>query len=139
MSVSTAVTRPPAVHTAWILWLAFLGLALLSLIVTLVSSEGPGGAVGLGGVVLAAVAACSNKFREGANWARFVLTVIGALNIVANVGSLALILGSGSASDVSAVALVLSSVMPLVVIAALSFCYRREANAFFAAAKTKQA
>lgn len=61
------------------------------------------------------------------------------MNIVANVGSLALILGSGSASDVPAVALVLSSVMPLVVIAALSFCYRREANAFFAAVKTKQA
>ena len=138
MSLPTSVSRPPAVHTAWILWLTFLGLALVSLIVTLATSEGPGGAVGLGGVVLVAVAACINKFREGANWARIVLTVIGALNIVANVGTLALVLVSGTASQVPSIMLILSAVMPLVVIAALSFCYRREANAFFAAVRTTQ-
>ncbi|MDL5158940.1 hypothetical protein [Actinomycetospora termitidis] len=139
MSVPTAVSRPSAVKTAVILWYTFVGLAVLSLIITVVTNDSPRSVASLGALVLALVAGCTNKFREGANWARIVLTVFGALNIVANVGSLAMLLSSGGVSEVPASALILSTLLPIVVIAALAFSYRREANEFFAAVKASHA
>lgn len=139
MSVPTSVDRPSAVQTAWVAWLVFLGLVALTMIVTLVVSDGPKSASAISILIITIIGGCINKFREGANWARIVLTVIGTLNVLANLGTTALAIGSGFASEVPAISFVLAIVGPLGAIVAISLSYRREANEYFAAVKAAHA
>ncbi len=121
---------PQAVRTSFVLWMTAVGIGLISLIVTLVSTTGPGrGSVGVGGVGLVLLALFARKMLEGANWARITLTVLAVLGLVLGVGGFVLLSGAGA--EVPAVSLVFSIAQWLVMAAAIWFAFQPPANEYF--------
>lgn len=80
-------------------------------------------------IALALVALFAFKMRSGRNWARIVLTVLGAIGILLNLGGL---FGGGSAGGGNVVDLILPIVQLVLLGAAIFLMYRPAANAYFA-------
>lgn len=156
----TAVTprtdSPPEVRTAFVLWLAAIAASVLANLLGLLvfdevlaaalaqsGAETPPEAVAaargiayalLVGVVLATVAVglfLATRMRGGANWARIVLTVIGAVYVV--FGVVGLLGGPRTPGGVVGVLIaVLGAVEMLLILAAIWFMFRPRASAWFA-------
>lgn len=69
------------------------------------------------------------KMRAGRNWARITLTVLGALGVVF------IVINLGSAAAVS---LVISLVQAVLIVAAVVFMYRPDANQYFSAGRPRR-
>jgi hypothetical protein len=154
--------EPKEVRTSFLLWLAYLGLGLVGAVITFLSIEAVinttlersgvdpssvppgvlegtrfGALVGviIGLVLLALVVGAVFQMRKGRNWARIVLTVLGALS------ALSLVLGffrldtTLSLGVLGVLSVLLSVVQFLLLIGAILFMYRGAAQPYFAAGR----
>lgn len=151
------VRRPPEVEISFWLWIAVVALGVIGAIVTLTSldtiADQVSGSLSRGQVdmvlTITKVSAVAGALiggvvyilfaiflRRGKNWARIVLTVIGAIAVVA--GLFTVFGGSSTTIQGQSVQLggpvntTLSAIQLLLIIAAVALLFRPRANAFFA-------
>lgn len=145
------VARPKSVDNAFMAWLTVTAIGVLSLILVITVSgddirkslqdSNPnytakqlddavttGKVVGiiLGLIFVGLYLLFVYKMRAGRNWARITLTVLGALSILST------LLGSGQNG---ALLLIVGLVQAVLIVAAVYFMYRPDANQYFAAGK----
>ena len=151
---------PPAeVRTAFLLWLVDLALGVVGAVITFLSIDalitagveaaglGTGdlpagvlegaraGAIGgvvVGLVLLALVAAAVFAMRNGRNWARILLTVLGVLSLLSGVYSLVSAGQMLSLGVLGIVSVVLTAIQVVLIAAAIWFMFRPAAAAYFA-------
>jgi quinol-cytochrome oxidoreductase complex cytochrome b subunit len=148
--------RPKSVENAFLLWLIIIGLAVISIIITLtVGSDNFMDAArdALKGqnkteqeikdyanaakvftaviavVFIALYLLFAYKMRAGRNWARITLTVLGGLNVVSILFSL---------RNAGGVGVVIALIQAIVILAAIYFMYRPEANQYYQASRARR-
>jgi hypothetical protein len=144
--------KPEAVDRAFMLWLVAAGIGLISQILSFAnmsaitaklneqlstsgvkvssSGTGAGGAV-FGIVVIVIWVAVVFAMRNGANWARIVLTVLGILSAL---GSLVSLIGAGlvfSTGFLGVLQILLGLISAVVIIVAIVFMFRKESSEYF--------
>ena len=150
--------RPKTVDNAWNLWMIGAAISLLSLIFIFTidsdaiaeqarkSLEGQGkqptqkevddaaNLFKITGVIFSLLfiglfVLFAYKMRAGRNWARITLTVLGGLSVVSTLFGL---------SSASGVHLVVALIQMVLILVAIYFMYRPDANQYFAASKARR-
>lgn len=148
--------RPKSVDNAFTMWLIIIGLAVVSIIISLtVGSDDFKDAArdALAGqnkteqeiedyanaakvftaiiaiVFIALYLLFAYKMRAGRNWARITLTVLGGLNVLSILFSF---------RQAGGVGIVIGLVQAVVILAAIYFMFRPEANQYYAAGKVRR-
>ena len=141
MPYRAAVTSPapPApVQRSFVLWIAAVVVGLVgsafSLATTTAAPTAGAAAGGFVGVVigllfLAAIVFCALRMRQGENWARLTLTVLGGVSAVFTV--LGVLLTAGLGISLGAVSTIVSLVQAALIVAAILFAFQAPANAYF--------
>lgn len=142
--------RPKSVDTAFLLWLAAMAAGVIGAILSFITikqlvdkidnqygvstpSASPGyGSTIFSLVIFALIIACIFTMRSGANWARIVLTVLGVLSVLGALGSIAIGVSPFSIGGLGIVQGLLQIVQVLLIIAAMVFMFRPDANQYFA-------
>ncbi len=116
---------PKEVETAFRLWIANVVLGIIGAVMSF--------ALSALGVVIALIFAAlyllfAFKMRQGRNWARITLTVLGGIGVL--MGVLGLLFSTGA---LGVLGLLLSIVQLVLIVAAIYFMFRPAANAYFTA------
>lgn len=125
--------RPKQLDTAVLLWMSVAALGFIANIIEIADSLESAGGFVLGLIFEIAYVALVLVMRNGQNWARIVLTVLGGLGLL---GDLLGILGAGIVASIGfagigAFVLILSLVEMVLIITAIVFSYHRDANTYF--------
>jgi len=149
MSTPAPAKRPGAVTAAYVIWLigaivSLLG-AIFALIVGIFALTIGAAAAGLGGAAAGAIIlvlaiivfviaiielVIVSRMRAGRNWARVVLTVLGALSIASTIVQWAQDTGNAGTGFGSAVSVI-------IVLIAIILMYVPAANAYFASSRSR--
>jgi hypothetical protein len=158
LAPTAAVVRPKSVDNAFLLWMIGAGISLLSVIfvftvgsdaikdaareslrnagrsfteddVTSLANATKVIGIVIGLIFIGLFVLFAYKMRAGRNWARITLTVLGALNIIF---TLINIRSSG------AINLIVSLIMAVLILVAVYFMFRPDANQYFAAGKARR-
>jgi hypothetical protein len=158
LAPAVPVNRPKSVDNAWMLWMVGAAISLLSLIFIFTvdadaiadqarkTLEGQGktptqkeiddaaNIFKITGVIFSLIfiglfVLFAYKMRAGRNWARITLTVLGALSVVSTLFGL---------SSASGLHLVVALIQMVLILVAVYFMYRPDANQYFAAGKVRR-
>lgn len=133
--MATPSGAPPApVRRSFVLWIAAVVVGLVGSVVSLVTTPtvATGGGVPglvLGLVLLALFVYCAVRLRQGLNWARVTLTVVGGISVLSTV--LGLLLSAGLGISFGAVSTIANLVQAALIVAAILYAYQAPANAWF--------
>jgi hypothetical protein len=144
-----AAERPKAVDTAYLLWLIAAGISVVANLLGFVTqqaivdqyvadsglppeiaeSAAPGyGSIIFSLVIVALWVVVVLQMRKGANWARIVLTVLGALSVLGTVVGVSVLLSIGFLGVVQAL---LGLAGAVVIVGAIVFMFKPESSRFF--------
>ncbi|MBA0124299.1 hypothetical protein H0B56_01950 [Haloechinothrix sp. YIM 98757] len=149
-SVLQSLIRPRPVQVAFVLWMIYVGISLVVLVLGAVMVNDATRSVGVEGslaaeqmrgaavvtlvltlILIVATGLVALPMRNGANWARIVLTVLAALVIIGTLLSLPGLDQRAEAGGLGVAHGTLSMLSVLPVVAALVSMYRSESNSFF--------
>ena len=127
-------TPPAPVQRSFVLWIAAVVVGLVGSAVSLVGSPTVGAASGVAGLVvglvfLALFVYCAIKLRQGLNWARLTLTIVGGVSVLFTV--LGLLLSAGLGLAFGAVSTIANLLQAALIVAAIIYAFQPPANAYF--------
>ena len=129
---------PTPVQRSFQLWIAVVVVGVLGSIFSLATATtaptaftAASGLVGVlvGLLFLAAIVFCALRLRNGENWARLTLTVLGGISAVFTV--LGVLLTAGLGVSLGALSTIISLVQAALIVAAIVFAFQEPANAYF--------
>lgn len=150
-SPAGAVTPPPSVQTAFLLFIVNVVLGVIGSLLSFPAridiaitglSTAQQEAAARTGVIIAIVIALALfalylffvfQMRNGKNWARIVLTVLSVLSIVAGLAGLGVTSALFGAGVFGLLSVILSILSLVLLIAAVVYMFRPDANAYFSA------
>lgn len=132
------VTPPTPVERSFRLWIAVVvvglvgsGLSLATTTAAPTPLAAAGGIVGalIGLLFLGAIVFCALRLRQGENWARLTLSVLGGISALFTV--LGVLLTAGLGVSVGVLSTVVGLLQAALIVAAILFAFQAPANAYF--------
>ncbi|GAA4907827.1 hypothetical protein GCM10023204_11080 [Actinomycetospora succinea] len=137
-AVPTPTSPPTSVHRSFQLWIAAVVVGVLGSVFSLATSATvPNGYLAAGGIVgviigllfLAALVYLALRMRQGENWARMALAILGGISAVFTVVGVLLTAGLGVSPG--GISTIVSLLQAALIIAAIIFAFQAPANAYF--------